>query len=126
MNNKKFCKIFFPVLGTVVVVTAIYWSLIEFVLKDYQNIGYISFKYEENSENKKTGAYITGISQSSKYPAYFEVPRQVQGHPVVGIDDNAFYGLSRSPKNGQKVQWEWTLIFLLPQKKTTISDCPFA
>ena len=113
MNKKKFCKIFFPVLGTVVVVTAIYWSLIEFVLKDYQNIGYISFKYEENSENKKTGAYITGISQSSKYPAYFEVPRQVQGHPVVGIDDNAFYGLSRIET------------IVLPKSVTTIGDNAF-
>ena len=52
MNKKKFCKIFFPVLGTVAVVTGIYWALIEFSLKDLQNIGYISFRYEKIPKTK--------------------------------------------------------------------------
>lgn len=95
MNKKKFCKIFFPVLGTVAVVTGIYWALIEFSLKDLQNIGYISFRYEKNSENKNTDAYITAINQDKNYPSYFEVPKQLKGHKVVGIDAQAFYGLDR-------------------------------
>ncbi len=95
MNKKKFCKIFFPVLGTVAVVTGIYWALIEFSLKDLQNIGYISFRYEKNSENKNTDAYITAINQDKNYPSYFEVPKQLKGHKVVGIDAQAFYGLNR-------------------------------
>ena len=95
MNKKKFCKIFFPVLGTVAVVTGIYWALIEFSLKDLQNIGYISFRYEQNSENKNADAYITAINQDKNYPSYFEVPKQLKGHKVVGIDAQAFYGLDR-------------------------------
>lgn len=113
MNKKKFCKIFFPVLGTVAVITGIYWAVIEFALKDLQNIGYISFRYEKNSEDKNTGAYITAINQDSKYPSYFEVPRQLKGHKVVGIDAQAFYGLDRLKT------------VVLPSSVTSIGDQAF-
>ena len=100
MNKKKFCKIFFPVLGTVAVVTGIYWALIEFSLKDLQNIGYISFRYEKNSATKTSVAYITAINQDKNYPSYFEVPKQLKGHKVVGIDAQAFLFMDEFLKNG--------------------------
>lgn len=95
MNKKKFMKIFFPILGAVVLVGGIYGLVIGLVLKDYQNLNYLSFKYEQGSDTKKGGAIITGISVDKNYPAYFEVPNKVLGRPVVAIDDKAFYGLDR-------------------------------
>lgn len=113
MNKKKFCKIFFPVLGTVAVVTGIYWALIEFSLKDLQNIGYISFRYEKNSATKASVAYITAINQDKNYPSYFEVPKQLKGHKVVGIDAQAFYGLDHLKT------------VVLPKSVTVIGDQAF-
>lgn len=113
MNKKKFCKIFFPVLGTVAVVTGIYWALIEFSLKDLQNIGYISFRYEKNSATKTSVAYITAINQDKNYPSYFEVPKQLKGHKVVGIDAQAFYGLDHLKT------------VVLPKSVTVIGDQAF-
>ena len=100
MNKKKFMKIFFPILGAVVLITGIYWSVIEFVLKDYQNIGYIRFRYtvDQDGNSEGTPAYITGIPKESNYPAVFEVPSKLLGHPVVGIDSQAFTNLSRLEK----------------------------
>lgn len=105
MNKKKFCKIFFPILGAAVLIGGIYWSVIKFVLKDYQNLGVIQFRYltygDENTEmNKTSPAYITGIKATDKkdYPDVFEVPSKLLGHPVVGIDANAFKNLSHLKK----------------------------
>lgn len=100
MNKKKFFKIFFPLLGTAVLLTGIYWSLIEFVLKDYSNLGVIQFRYINEEGNAKSPAYITGIKATDKidYPDEFEVPSKLLGHPVVGIDSKAFTNLSHLKK----------------------------
>lgn len=112
MNKKKFCKIFFPILGVALLVAGIYWAVIEFVLKDYQNLAYISFKYEQN-EDEKSGVTLTGVYKDLNYPSYFEVPSKVLGRPIVGIDDSAFYGLDRLET------------IVLPSSVTTIGDNAF-
>lgn len=112
MNKKKFMKIFFPILGAVVLVGGIYGLVISLFLKDYQNLNYIDFKYEQGSDTKE-GAIITGINSNKNYPAYFEVPKKVLGRPVVGIGDNAFYGLDR------------ITTIVLPASVTSIGDKAF-
>ena len=95
MNKKKFCKIFFPILGAAVLITGIYWTVIEFVLKDYKNLSYITFQYvQASNSDEEEGAIITRVEEKSKFPATFDVPSQILGHPVVGIGDNAFAGLN--------------------------------
>lgn len=100
MNKKKFFKIFFPLLGVAVLLTGVYWSLIEFVLKDYRNLGVIQFRYISEEGNAQSPAYITGIKATDKtdYPDEFEVPSKLLGHPVVGIDSKAFTNLSHLKK----------------------------
>lgn len=112
MNKKKFMKIFFPILGAVVLVGGIYGLVIGLVLKDYQNLNYLDFKYEQGSDTKE-GAIITGINVNKNYPAYFEVPNKVLGRPVVGIDDKAFFGLDR------------ITTIVLPASVTSIGDNAF-
>ncbi|MCH5172089.1 MAG: leucine-rich repeat domain-containing protein [Erysipelotrichales bacterium] len=116
MNKKKFCKIFFPILGTAIFVAGVYWSVIEFALKDYQNIGHIQFRYivDEDGNSIGTPAYITGVKKESKYPSTFEVPSKLLGHPVVGIDADAFKNLERLKK------------VILPKTVEVIGDEAFA
>ena len=109
-------KIFFPILGAVVLIAGIYWSVIEFVLKDYKNIGYIQFRYltDENGDSQGTPAYITSIKSDSNYPDVFEVPSKLLGHPVTGIDAQAFKNLARLKK------------VILPKTVEEIGDEAFA
>ena len=115
MSRKS--KIIVSVVGVVILLVGVYWSVIEFVLKDYRNIGVIQFRYivedEENSNGKPTPAYITGIKEVG-YPEVFEVPNKLLGHPVVGIDAQAFMNLPKLKK------------VILPKTIEVIGDQAFA
>lgn len=115
MNKKKFMKIFFPVLGATVLVAGVYWSAIEFILKDYRNIGVIQFRYivDADGNSEGTPAYITGIKEEG-YPEVFELPKKLLGHPIVGIDAEAFKNLPKLKK------------VILPKTVEEIGDEAFA
>lgn len=100
MSPKKIWTIVGASVLTVGVVTAIYWCAIEFGLKDYENIGCITFRYEQSGssdDSKKAGVTITRISDTKekKYPKNFVVPNKLLGRPVVAIGEDAFSGLDR-------------------------------
>jgi len=73
-----------------------YFSLIYFVLLDYQNMPYIEFSYRSDLEDENMiTVTIDKVYSTSSYPAKFRIPNQLLGYPVTAINDSAFAGLLR-------------------------------
>lgn len=76
-----------------VAIVGVYAFAIEFLLKDYQNMSYITFFYDP--ENKDGGVTIRQVNPNSSYPSNFEIPKKLLGRNVTTIADGAFSNLPR-------------------------------
>lgn len=96
-KQKKFIRaIIISVLAVCSIVT-IYWAAIEFYLRDFENIAYMSFSYDTSLKkgDENYGIIISKLDRASKYPKHFRIPDKVLGRPVVGIGPNAFAACDR-------------------------------
>lgn len=97
MSPKKLWTIIGCSLLAVAVIATTYWAVIKYVLIDYENMAYLTFKYSvsDTDVNHIPEVTITGVNTNKRYPKNFRVPNKLLGYNVTAIDDYAFAGLDR-------------------------------
>ena len=94
----------FSVLGVLAIaIGMVYYAAVNFWLYDYQNMPYLEYSINPSEDTDglfkgKVTASITKLKSESGYPSDFKVPKNINGHPITRIDDQAFAGCDRLTK----------------------------
>lgn len=92
INKKKLTRAIIAGVLLAGVITGIYYYAINYLLADYANMSYITFRYNLNltEGEKEPEVTITRVSTTSNYPADFRIPNKLLGYKVTAIGDQAF------------------------------------